>query len=151
MGRGWPRGRYWAMRVLVVLLALVGALALAKRVPHGKIHDPTVAARVVDIVENGVDEPLRSILLYTAPMDSTVVTQAYFIEKMARYAVLEHRDACVALQMAYDATLIHMRKFKYPYESFPVPSGGPPQLPHCGVLSSETMKRLRLAKRTYFL
>ncbi len=138
------------MRALIVVLALV-SLVLAKRPPHGRIHDPTAAARVVDIVENGVDEPLRSVLLYTAPMDSTVVTQAYFIEKMARYAVLEHRDACVALQMAYDATLVHMRKFKYPYESFPVPSGGPPQLPHCGQLSSDTMKRLRLARRTYFL
>jgi hypothetical protein len=138
------------IRVFVVVLAVV-VLVLGKGPPHGRIHDPVVAARAVDIVENGVDEPLRSILLYTAPMDSTVVTQAYFIYQMAHYAVLEHRDACVALQKAYEATLTHMRNFRYPYDSFPVPSGGPPRLPQCGLLSSATMKRLRLARRTFIL
>jgi hypothetical protein len=138
------------VRVFLLSLALV-VLVLGKGPPHGRIHDPAVAERVVDIAESSLEEELRNILLYTAPMDSTVVTQSYFIQKFYRYAVLEHRDACVALQMAYDATLVHMRKFHYPYDSIPVPSGGPPQLSQCGQLPSDTMKRLRLAKRTYIL
>jgi len=66
------------LEYMLCLLTCVVVLARGRSPPHGKIHDPEVMARVVDMAEASLAEPLRSILLYTPPMDSTVVTQVRF-------------------------------------------------------------------------
>ena len=118
---------------------------------HGRLHDATAMRQVVAVVEEQLEEPLRSILLYTPPMDSTVVTQGYFILQMALQADTFHKNPCDALRIAYENTWQHMHTFHYPYDALPPPERPAPQLNSCGPLSDATLKRLRLARKVFNL
>ena len=107
--------------------------------------------QVVAVVEEHLEEPLRSILLYTSPMDSTEVTQGYFILQMALQVDTFHKNPCDALRIAYENTWQHMREFRYPYDALPPPERPAPHLDSCGPLADATLKRLRLARKVFNL
>jgi len=70
---------------------------------------------------------------------------------MALRADTLHVSPCAALRDAYDATVQHMQKLKYPYDALPPATQPPPTLPTCGPLPSETLRALRRARKMYSL
>ena len=120
------------------------------------LHNLVRAERVVAVIagtEGGSpglrDDALRTALLYTEPFAANVVMQSYLIIKMAQFGVIMNQDACTAFGHAFTATLVHMQRFKYPYDPPPAPTPPPP----CSLrpLSLSTQKTLRAARNIFNL